>query len=84
MGQWERPLHPASVQPHLAHVPDYLVPPSLRGIAKPGPKKKKCPRGAGARRGGNKPRGSGNPLQSFRFAQRGTKRGTKRGAGGTP
>ncbi|XP_048146148.1 probable ATP-dependent RNA helicase DDX56 [Corvus hawaiiensis] len=80
----DRPLHPASVQPHLAHVPDYLVPPSLRGIAKPGPKKKKCPRGAGARRGGNKPRGSGNPLQSFRFAQRGTKRGTKRGAGGTP
>ncbi|XP_068891724.1 probable ATP-dependent RNA helicase DDX56 [Aphelocoma coerulescens] len=80
----DRPLHPASVQPQLAHVPDYLVPPSLRGIAKPGPKKKKHPRGAGARRLGNKPRGSGNPLQSFRFAQRGTKRGSKRGAGGTP
>ncbi|XP_041256949.1 probable ATP-dependent RNA helicase DDX56 [Onychostruthus taczanowskii] len=75
----DRPLHPASVQPHLGHVPDYLVPPSLRGIADPNPKKRKCPRGAGARRGGSKPR-SGNPLQSFRF----TRRGSKRGAAGTP
>ncbi|XP_039558606.1 probable ATP-dependent RNA helicase DDX56 [Passer montanus] len=75
----DRPLHPASVQPHLGHVPDYLVPPSLRGIADPNPKKRKCPRGAGPRRGGSKPR-SGNPLQSFRF----TRRGNKRGAAGTP
>ncbi|XP_053856765.1 probable ATP-dependent RNA helicase DDX56 [Vidua macroura] len=67
----DRPLHPASVQPHLRHVPDYLVPPSLRGVADPNPKKRKCPRGGGARRAGSKPRGSGNPLQSFRFARRG-------------
>ncbi|XP_059726750.1 probable ATP-dependent RNA helicase DDX56 isoform X1 [Haemorhous mexicanus] len=76
----DRPLHPANVQPHLGHVPEYLVPPSLRGIADPNLKKRKCPRGAGARRGGKKPRGSGNPLQSFRFARR----GNKRGAAGTP
>ncbi|XP_077047771.1 putative ATP-dependent RNA helicase DDX56 [Agelaius phoeniceus] len=76
----DRPLHPANVQPHLGHVPEYLVPPSLRGIADPNPKKRKGPRGAGARHGGKKPRGSGNPLQSFRF----TRRGNKRGAKGTP
>ncbi|XP_068034314.1 probable ATP-dependent RNA helicase DDX56 [Anomalospiza imberbis] len=107
----DRPLHPASVQPHLRHVPDYLVPPSLRGVADPNPKKRKCPRGGGARRGGQqgegpqkspkspknllkslltpknplkiplkslqkspKPRGSGNPLQSFRFSRRGHRR----------
>ncbi|KAM7028569.1 LOW QUALITY PROTEIN: putative ATP-dependent RNA helicase DDX56 [Acridotheres tristis] len=74
----DRPLHPASVQPHLGHVPDYLVPPSLRGIADPNPKKRKSPRGAGGAGGGSKPRGSGNPLQSFRFTRRGN-----RGAGST-
>ncbi|XP_041321877.1 probable ATP-dependent RNA helicase DDX56 [Pyrgilauda ruficollis] len=57
----DRPLHPASVQPHLGHVPDYLVPPSLRGIADPNPKKRKCPRGAGARRGGSKVRDPKSP-----------------------
>ncbi|XP_066062373.1 probable ATP-dependent RNA helicase DDX56 isoform X1 [Chamaea fasciata] len=67
----DRPLHPANVQPHLGHVPEYLVPPSLRGIANPNPKKRKGPRGAG--RGGKKPRGSGNPLQSFRFTRCGNK-----------
>ncbi|XP_041576539.2 probable ATP-dependent RNA helicase DDX56 isoform X1 [Taeniopygia guttata] len=71
----DRPLHPASVQPHLRHVPDYLVPPSLRGVADPNPKKRKNPRGAGAKRGSSKPRGSGNPLRSFSFARRGHQRG---------
>nr|XP_041576539.1 probable ATP-dependent RNA helicase DDX56 isoform X1 [Taeniopygia guttata] len=71
----DRPLHPASVQPHLRHVPDYLVPPSLRGVADPNPKKRKNPRGAGAKRGSNKPRGSGNPLRSFSFTRRGHQRG---------
>nr|XP_021400481.1 probable ATP-dependent RNA helicase DDX56 [Lonchura striata domestica] len=72
----DRPLHPASVQPHLRHVPDYLVPPSLRGVADPNPKKRKNPRGAAAKRGSRKPRGSGNPLRSFSFARRGHRAGT--------
>ncbi|XP_058715477.1 probable ATP-dependent RNA helicase DDX56 [Poecile atricapillus] len=72
----DRPLHPAIVQPHLGHVPEYLVPPGLRGVANPNPKKRKSLRGAGARRGGSKPRGSGNPLQSFRYSRRGNRRGT--------
>lgn len=35
------PLHPAVVKPHLGHVPDYLVPPMLRGIVNPHKKRKK-------------------------------------------
>ncbi|NXW57595.1 DDX56 helicase, partial [Eurystomus gularis] len=37
----DKPLHPAIVKPHLRNVPEYLVPPSLRGIAKPHLKKRK-------------------------------------------
>ncbi|XP_007954602.2 probable ATP-dependent RNA helicase DDX56 [Orycteropus afer afer] len=35
------PLHPAVVKPHLGHVPDYLVPPTLRGVIHPHKKRKK-------------------------------------------
>ncbi|PNI43904.1 DDX56 isoform 11, partial [Pan troglodytes] len=35
------PLHPAVVKPHLGHVPDYLVPPALRGLVRPHKKRKK-------------------------------------------
>ncbi|XP_036183047.1 probable ATP-dependent RNA helicase DDX56 isoform X2 [Myotis myotis] len=35
------PLHPAVVKPHLGHVPDYLVPPALRGLVHPHKKRKK-------------------------------------------
>ncbi|KAM6294631.1 putative ATP-dependent RNA helicase DDX56 [Aegotheles albertisi] len=74
----DKPLHPAIVKPHLRNVPDYLVPPSLRGIAKPSPKKRRglqrLPQTGARRRGGSGSRGSGNPLQSFKYAQRRTKR----------
>ncbi|XP_074023830.1 probable ATP-dependent RNA helicase DDX56 [Numenius arquata] len=75
----DKPLHPATVQPHLRNVPEYLVPPSLRGIAKPNLKKRKwpprSPHGAAARpRGGPKSRGTGNPLQSFKYSRRRSKR----------
>lgn len=35
------PLHPAVVKPHLGHVPEYLVPPALRGLVRPHKKRKK-------------------------------------------
>ncbi|XP_029820830.1 probable ATP-dependent RNA helicase DDX56 [Manacus vitellinus] len=72
----DKPLHPAIVKPHLRNVPDYLVPPSLRGIARPGPRKRKGPRvlrGPSAHRGKPAPRGTRNPLQSFKFSRRGAK-----------
>ncbi|XP_023414361.2 NPC1-like intracellular cholesterol transporter 1 isoform X5 [Loxodonta africana] len=37
------PLHPAVVKPHLGNVPDYLVPPTLRGVVHPHKKRKKPP-----------------------------------------
>ncbi|XP_071435107.1 probable ATP-dependent RNA helicase DDX56 isoform X2 [Pithys albifrons albifrons] len=72
----DKPLHPAIVKPHLRNVPDYLVPPSLRGIVRPGPRKRKgpqVPRGPGPRRGGKAPHRTGNPLQSFKYSRRGAK-----------
>ncbi|KAM6395500.1 LOW QUALITY PROTEIN: putative ATP-dependent RNA helicase DDX56 [Rhynochetos jubatus] len=69
----DKPLHPAIVKPHLRNVPEYLVPPSLRGVAKPTLKKRKGLRlsHAGAkRRGGSASRGTGNPLRSFKYARR--------------
>ncbi|XP_032060065.1 probable ATP-dependent RNA helicase DDX56 [Aythya fuligula] len=73
----DKPLHPAIVKPHLRNVPDYLVPPSLRSIAKPNLKKHKRLRlshaGAG-RRGGPTARRNANPLQSFKYTRQRTKR----------
>ncbi|XP_062493664.1 probable ATP-dependent RNA helicase DDX56 [Pezoporus occidentalis] len=73
----DKPLHPAIVQPHLRNVPDYLVPPSLRGVVKPSLKKRKWqrpPRTGASRRGGAASRGSGNPLQNFKYTRRRSKR----------
>ncbi|XP_064897139.1 probable ATP-dependent RNA helicase DDX56 [Columba livia] len=71
----DKPLHPAIVKPHLRNVPDYLVPPSLRGVAKPDRKKRRRVLNAGAkRRRGVTSRGSGNPLQSFKYARHRAKR----------
>ncbi|XP_068277504.1 probable ATP-dependent RNA helicase DDX56 [Nyctibius grandis] len=73
----DKPLHPAIVKPHLRNVPDYLVPPSLRGVAKPNLKKRKSlrlPRAGAKRRGGSTARGTGNPLQSFKYTHRRAKR----------
>ncbi|KAM8794601.1 putative ATP-dependent RNA helicase DDX56 [Eudromia elegans] len=77
----DKPLHPAIVQPHLRNVPDYLVPPSLRGVTKPVLRKHKRQRvsHAGAsRRGGPKARGSANPLRSFKYARQRGKRAAAR------
>ncbi|KAM6106698.1 putative ATP-dependent RNA helicase DDX56 [Pterocles gutturalis] len=75
----DKPLHPAIVKPHLRNVPDYLVPPSLRGIAKPNLKKRKSlrqPHAGAKHRRGPTSRGTGNPLQSFKYARRRAKRPT--------
>ncbi|XP_040820766.1 probable ATP-dependent RNA helicase DDX56 isoform X3 [Ochotona curzoniae] len=55
------PLHPAVVKPHLGHVPDYLVPPALRGLIRP-PKKRKKP--SSSCRKAKKVKAQ-NPLRSF-------------------
>ncbi|KAL2777107.1 putative ATP-dependent RNA helicase DDX56 isoform 2 [Daubentonia madagascariensis] len=56
------PLHPAVVKPHMGHVPDYLVPPALRGLVHPHKKRKKpsssCRKSKKAK--------AQNPLRSFR------------------
>ncbi|XP_067168427.1 probable ATP-dependent RNA helicase DDX56 [Apteryx mantelli] len=73
----DKPLHPAIVKPHLRNVPEYLVPPSLRGVAKPALKKRKrqrVPHAGAGRRGGPKTRGTANPLQSFKYARHRAKR----------
>lgn len=54
------PLHPAVVKPHLGHVPDYLVPPALRGLVHPHRKRKKLPSKK------VKKVKAQNPLRSFR------------------
>ncbi|XP_030365869.1 probable ATP-dependent RNA helicase DDX56 [Strigops habroptila] len=73
----DKPLHPAIVQPHLRNVPDYLVPPSLRGVVKPNPKKRRGqrpPHTGATRRGAATSHGSGNPLQNFKYTRRRVKR----------
>ncbi|KAK6469414.1 putative ATP-dependent RNA helicase DDX56 [Huso huso] len=32
----DKALHPAIIKPHLKNVPEYLIPPTLRGVAHPG------------------------------------------------
>ncbi|XP_021230394.1 probable ATP-dependent RNA helicase DDX56, partial [Numida meleagris] len=73
----DKPLHPAIVKPHLRHVPDYLVPPTLRGVAKPDLKKRRrlrLPHGGAKRPAGPRSRRTGNPLQSFKYARHRAKR----------
>uniref|UniRef100_A0A8C2NCZ7 Probable ATP-dependent RNA helicase DDX56 n=1 Tax=Capra hircus TaxID=9925 RepID=A0A8C2NCZ7_CAPHI len=61
------PLHPAVVKPHLGNVPDYLVPPALRGLVHPHKKRKKPPTSKKAKKAKTQ-----NPLRSFKH--RGEKR----------
>ncbi|XP_062034160.1 probable ATP-dependent RNA helicase DDX56 [Lepus europaeus] len=56
------PLHPAVVKPHLGNVPDYLVPPALRGFVRPSKKRKKL--SSSCRKA--KKMKSQNPLRSFK------------------
>ncbi|XP_019395306.1 PREDICTED: probable ATP-dependent RNA helicase DDX56 [Crocodylus porosus] len=68
----DRPLHPAIIKPHLRHVPDYLVPPSLRAVARPHLSKRKRQRHKppAHNRAGFQSRGTRNPLRSFRYLGR--------------
>jgi ATP-dependent RNA helicase DDX56/DBP9 len=72
----EKPLHPNKVPVHLAHVPDYLIPPSLRAAAEAAgaglKASKKRSRSAGAASavagaGAGAPTPSSDPLKSFAY-----------------
>ncbi|KAK6305076.1 hypothetical protein J4Q44_G00238560 [Coregonus suidteri] len=79
----DKDLHPAVIKPHLKNVPEYLIPPTLRGVANPMSGRK--------RRRREKPKPDGvvkttfkkdfrgkNPLKSFRYTG-GRSRGGKAG-----
>ncbi|XP_062340005.1 probable ATP-dependent RNA helicase DDX56 [Osmerus eperlanus] len=86
----DKDLHPAIIKPHLKNVPDYLIPPMLRGVANSFSGKRK-------KRRNDKPKPAGviktpfkknlrgkNPLKTFRFtggASKGVGRGASKGAG---
>uniref|UniRef100_A0A8C2TI47 RNA helicase n=2 Tax=Coturnix japonica TaxID=93934 RepID=A0A8C2TI47_COTJA len=73
----DKPLHPAIVKPHLRNVPEYLVPPTLRGVAKPELKKRRrlrLPHGAARNKAGPRPRRASNPLRSFTFRRQRSKK----------
>uniref|UniRef100_A0A673SVZ9 RNA helicase n=1 Tax=Suricata suricatta TaxID=37032 RepID=A0A673SVZ9_SURSU len=59
------PLHPAVVKPHLGHVPDYLVPPALRGLVHPHKRRKKV----ASKKAKVKKARTRNPLRSFRHRE---------------
>nr|XP_046173982.1 probable ATP-dependent RNA helicase DDX56 isoform X1 [Oncorhynchus gorbuscha] len=79
----DKDLHPAVIKPHLKNVPEYLIPPTLRGVANPMSGRK--------RRRREKPKPDGvvkttfkkdfrgrNPLKSFHYTG-GRSRGGKAG-----
>ncbi|XP_070991004.1 probable ATP-dependent RNA helicase DDX56 isoform X1 [Oncorhynchus clarkii lewisi] len=79
----DKDLHPAVIKPHLKNVPEYLIPPTLRGVANPMSGRKR------RRREKPKPDGvvkttfkkdfrSKNPLKSFHYTG-GRSRGGKAG-----
>lgn len=73
----DKALHAAIVKPHLRNVPDYLVPPTLRGIAHPEPKKRRrlrLPHGGAKRPTGPRSRRAANPLRGFKFTGHRSKR----------
>ncbi|XP_053944877.1 probable ATP-dependent RNA helicase DDX56 [Cuculus canorus] len=85
----DKALHPAIVKPHLRNVPEYLIPPTLRGVAAPNPRKRKTlgrtpPSGAIGRRGTTttttrrrRRAATADPLRTFRYAaQRQRRRST--------
>ncbi|XP_069475063.1 probable ATP-dependent RNA helicase DDX56 [Ambystoma mexicanum] len=66
----DRPLHPALVKPHLKNVPEYLIPPTLRGIANPmiQKRRRRKPGATGSQFKKNvKLYSKQNPLQSFKY-----------------
>ncbi|XP_029476097.1 probable ATP-dependent RNA helicase DDX56 [Oncorhynchus nerka] len=80
----DKDLHPAVIKPHLKNVPEYLIPPTLRGVANPMSGRKR-------RRRREKPKPDGvvkttfkkdfrgrNPLKSFHYTG-GRSRGGKAG-----
>ncbi|XP_063067713.1 probable ATP-dependent RNA helicase DDX56 [Engraulis encrasicolus] len=73
----DKDIHPAVIKPHLKNVPDYLIPPALKGLANPLTGRKKRwhakPKTSMAKPGGviksdfkKNARGK-NPLKTFRF-----------------
>ncbi|XP_061448423.1 probable ATP-dependent RNA helicase DDX56 [Rhineura floridana] len=60
----DKPLHPAIVKPHLRNVPEYLVPPTLRAVARTLVSKRKR-----QRRKPPSTKGQQNPLHSFKSAK---------------
>ncbi|XP_075766871.1 putative ATP-dependent RNA helicase DDX56 [Pelodiscus sinensis] len=78
----DRPLHPAIVKPHLRNVPEYLVPPALRAVARPllGQRKRRKHLASSSRpKGGFQARAGRNPLRSFRYLGRRPRRPASKG-----
>ncbi|XP_029460043.1 probable ATP-dependent RNA helicase DDX56 isoform X2 [Rhinatrema bivittatum] len=78
----DKALHPAIVKPHLKNVPEYLIPPMLRGIAQPHINKKKRRRNAAGGSHTNKNfkfKGRQNPLHSFKYTGKKSQAKTPKG-----
>ncbi|MGH0170407.1 UNVERIFIED_CONTAM: hypothetical protein FKN15_074629 [Acipenser sinensis] len=69
----DKALHPAIIKPHLKNVPEYLIPPTLRGVAHPVIRKKRQRRPQGTAGGRETKKNfkqqhkKRNPLKSFRY-----------------
>ncbi|KAL2087682.1 hypothetical protein ACEWY4_016510 [Coilia grayii] len=68
----DKDIHPAVIKPHMKNVPDYLIPPTLKGLANPltGRKKRRNfqPKTGGVIKSDFKKNARGkNPLKTFRF-----------------
>ncbi|XP_012696133.1 probable ATP-dependent RNA helicase DDX56 [Clupea harengus] len=67
----DKDIHPAVIKPHLRNVPDYLIPPTLKGIANPLTGRKKRGRtfntGSVIKSDFKKNARGKNPLKTFRF-----------------
>ncbi|XP_070991005.1 probable ATP-dependent RNA helicase DDX56 isoform X2 [Oncorhynchus clarkii lewisi] len=78
----DKDLHPAVIKPHLKNVPEYLIPPTLRGVANPmsGRKRRRRekPKPDGVVKTTFKDFRSKNPLKSFHYTG-GRSRGGKAG-----
>ncbi|XP_061409202.1 probable ATP-dependent RNA helicase DDX56 [Lethenteron reissneri] len=67
----DRALHPAVVKPHMRNVPDYLIPPTLKQIARPtrGSRKRYTP-GPSTTTTRRPKRQQQDPLKTFKFADK--------------
>ncbi|XP_062384115.1 probable ATP-dependent RNA helicase DDX56 [Sardina pilchardus] len=75
----DKDLHPAVIKPHMKNVPDYLIPPTLKGLANPLTGRKRRVRTFKPKTGGviksdfkKNARGK-NPLKTFRFKSKKSK-----------